>query len=721
MKGSKIRLSLVFILAIFMVIGLCGCGKSKNVSSNAMGRYIEEEVSVPDNVQSGNEQLTKMMQGTDNEIILFTYETKADVMKYHQYILQEDKWSEQDIQWAENETIQSQGIQQVKYGQDGKLYIAVNGIEDNKVVNQFFRVSGDKLERIELGEGKATSSDDDSSSTQLSIDDFVVLPDGKIAIQKLYCGDYNVYDSKGGEPLYSFKASAYGGIAANSKYIILLNDEREAITLIDAESGVEKCQIPLALDNNVTNYNYALYADEETAYMVTNSGLYSIGLNGTITTTLVQGASGNMSTPNIVKMNMYRAGETIYILYETENGNSLMKYNYHDNISSTPDKVFTVYSLEQNYMVQQACLKFQRQNPDIGIDYRIVKNVNSSLTMEDYIKSLNTEILVDDGADVIICDNLPAKDYMEKGVFMDISDIVLDNKDLYQNVLNDYEKDGKVYVVPMRFAPCIYVGESSIVNKLDSMEALMKAAESEDMLGTQLNVKQLFDIFYMQYYTELQDKDGLLIKDKFVEFLENLKKINHFDKDNETDNWEQSAVYMSILQGRSKLYFNRINSERSILFVNESLQDGANECVSAANKYTAHTIVGINNNSKNKDIAKDFIKLLLSEDIQKQANGYGVPINKKAFEDWSDKNTYNGYCGITDSETDFMFMAEEPVAKEVLSKYQPIVEGADTLIDYDSTIYDMIVNQLDDFFEENITAASLVDNVNAKASIYLKE
>ena len=81
-------------------------------------------------------------------------------------------------------------------------------------------------------------------------------------------------------------------------------------------------------------------------------------------------------------------------------------YTYNKEMPVSAENTLTVYSLKENKTVEQAISLFQTQNPDIRVDYSYAVGQYEKPNSDD-IRSLNTELLNGEGADVLILDRLP--------------------------------------------------------------------------------------------------------------------------------------------------------------------------------------------------------------------------------------------------------------------------------------------------------------------------
>ena len=68
--------------------------------------------------------------------------------------------------------------------------------------------------------------------------------------------------------------------------------------------------------------------------------------------------------------------------------------------------------------------RFQKQNPDIYVNYQIGLSGEDGVTASDALRMLNTEILAGDGPDVLMLDGISVDTYTEKGLLMDLTTVL---------------------------------------------------------------------------------------------------------------------------------------------------------------------------------------------------------------------------------------------------------------------------------------------------------
>lgn len=98
--------------------------------------------------------------------------------------------------------------------------------------------------------------------------------------------------------------------------------------------------------------------------------------------------------------------------------------NEKDKTDTGKNTVLKIYSLKENSMIRSSLAFFRREHTDISINYTVGYTGEDGFSVSDAIRKLNTEIMADEGPDIIVLDNLPVEEYISKGVLEPVTDIV---------------------------------------------------------------------------------------------------------------------------------------------------------------------------------------------------------------------------------------------------------------------------------------------------------
>ncbi|MED1597886.1 MULTISPECIES: ABC transporter substrate-binding protein [Bacillus] len=321
--------------------------------------------------------------------------------------------------------------------------------------------------------------------------------------------------------------------------------------------------------------------------------------------------------------------------------------------------IVEVSTLGDTKSLKQAEKLYEQKNPKIDIQIKGAFPEDGSKTeasktdetsAEKIISKVNTEFLSGKGSDVIVLDGLPADKYGKKGLLTDLSKMMEQDKSFdknqYFNSILDNSKTGeKLYGIPLYFWLSGLLGDDKAIQqsgvKVNDKEwtwseftSIGKELASK---GTHTHVigntppEQMLQFLVQDHYSKLVDKTSGQAKfqsDLFVQMLEDVKKM-----------YEQKIVTAdSVALGEA--YF----VPAPIMSVEEYFSFGYSLGITESKMYqkphiagqkkgvafTPNTTVGINAKSPVKKEAWDFLKFLMSDEVQSKGNAF--PINKALYE-----------------------------------------------------------------------------------------
>jgi ABC-type glycerol-3-phosphate transport system substrate-binding protein len=151
--------------------------------------------------------------------------------------------------------------------------------------------------------------------------------------------------------------------------------------------------------------------------------------------------------------------------------------------------------------------------------------------------------------------------------------------------------------------------------------------------------------------------------------------------------------------------------------------DGSGAVYASASEYAA-----INANCRDKAAALDFIKILLSKDIQKSMDShgnnnitFGLPVNIKAYEE--DRDYYMSdssvkYASVSDSQG---YITPLKVPTELAAQMDSMIAKAQVTEIIDTEVYSIVYDELDRFLNGKKSAEETAKTIDRKVSLYLNE
>lgn len=410
---------------------------------------------------------------------------------------------------------------------------------------------------------------------------------------------------------------------------------------------------------------YPFLGGDRTIYVAGDKGLYRHVIGGSMIEQVVDGSVSSLGTPSIDILAMTVNDKSEFLT--AYNDGKIVKFVYDATVSTVPNNKITVYSLNDDDVVRQAMSVYQAQYPDIYIEYQVGLD-EGGVTREDALKKLNTQLLSGSGPDVIMLDDINIETYAEKGVLMDLTDVVSEadkSEGLYMNLIKEIQTGNEIYAVPTEFCIPAIGGQKDLVDSVNDYKSLADAVEKareaypDTDIMSLYSAKDIMKRFIAVCAPAWKDRDGKLDTQKIEEFLEQSKRIYDLQMNGTPleiiTRSQQSASEDSGVTSKSYSKYSRgvrpnnyLTRQSPIVHGEIIGSHGYREMLSlqrvkgfedamfkplngqSANVYCPVSIAGINAATKNPDAAKQFVGVMLSETVL-EALEFGLPVNKKAM------------------------------------------------------------------------------------------
>lgn len=344
--------------------------------------------------------------------------------------------------------------------------------------------------------------------------------------------------------------------------------------------------------------------------------------------------------------------EVYYALFQNDQGQKLYQYAYNPELPLKPEKELTVYTLYDQATINQAATLFGKKHPDTMVSVHVACADTDDKEAETQRNRLMTSLAAGDGEDVIVLSGLDDNALAKKGVLMDLSDIVTpmeENGELLQAIV-DGEKaaDGKQQILPVRFALPLLLSKEKRASEMTDLAALAKAAEQTDgsLLGT-FTGEDLVETFAPYFMPDII-KDKQLDTEKLRTVLQELQTIaahsdlieKHKKGERASNEWDLPSAMQAALCQISG--FNDAMFDLAII----NLVKG--DYTSFENAYIPTVEIGVNANTKQADLAKEFAAFVMSREVQDGDFYDGFPVNKESLHMQVnlDRSNYAAYTTI---------------------------------------------------------------------------
>lgn len=723
---KKIKNLIVYICIIcFSLFLLSACSDSEdkvtkeNVSQAAMGRYIEKNI--------------EELNSEDGGILAYTVIRKDGIIDFYKYYVDEhlarvyssadgNNFEKRDAgSWYME--ILSMGdyyIEKIDYDGEGNAYVLIyeNNLDSN-IFNKIFKVTSDN----EIHEINMEWKETDIEDLKVYLTDMKVTSKGELLINQSLRGILHYTNE--GKYLGQYGSSSSDIYTLSDDYIYIFDLRQIKINVYNISTHEMTREIPL---DGLSSRLKLSPGKDGSIYITDRSGVYKIVKNGLILEKIIDGELTSLSIPSLHFSAICEGvnGE-FYIPYsDMEQNTSVAKYEFDDNMPTLPSIELTVYTLEENNTLRQTAGQLQNKNPDVKVNVKVGLDGDTSVTKTDAIKQLNGELLAGKGPDLILLDGLSVESYIEKGVLADLSDIVntyMKDEKLLSAVINTYANDGKYPVIPSKFhVPVIWIDEEykDYTKNLDTFIEFVQEKNDKPVFGY-FEPADLIKIFSYTCFPEWVNEGKEFNEQKLTKFLQNMKVLydnrgEFTENDRGAFTWAFDKVYgcNSLLKGYQSFVIENLAQNKR--------QGGIPLILpgQVENSFVPVNCIGVNNNSLNIDIAKEFVSLMLSEVVQKAQIYDGFPVNLDGLE--------YGSLGIGNESAYYIL---EDTGGEVLEGESPSREKLEVIKELcykvknpsvpDEVLIEIIIENSKEYFEGEIRVEDAIEKIKEKSKLYLSE
>ncbi len=762
---QRVTKMICFLLLAALITTLfagCGKGKSSPEDSNedptekeqikkeedkkgGSGRFLENEVKLPEGV-NGIMALNRLSDGS-----LVALGRNNNDKKYFLLTSKDfgEKWEQTVITGADENYIPQSAI-----APDGRAVLmayAVNGVVKGKLVNKKGKAKGFsfQLPRSKK-ENQVQQMSFDSTGNLFVLDGSSTLL--KVDLSSGTCSQ--AFDTKGTSISY-FHIAGDVLTAVHSDGVMLFDTKKGSQLESDGilDDLIKKNQRLRSKDTDRGSPMVFSEGTRENGLMYANeNGIFHITRGGSVAEQLVDGSLTTLSNGNIIFLNLQEFGDDHIILAVNDEGtDKILHYFYDKNAASVPKSELTVYALEESNVLRKVAASFRKTHPDVLVKLEFGLSGDDSVTLQDALSVLNTNILAKKGPDVLILDGMPYESYIEKGILADLSDTVaeIDQKEgIFPNMIESSKKNGKIYAMPARFLLPVLEGDEKALGAGGSLNALadyvsrIKKTSSGDIIPSNKGKRTLLrDLYYADSALWLTE-DGSLNRELLKEYLESAKKIY------DVDSGRKENDYMDKMAGDGTVSGTKIGTHSSVgLITGESkiafgsmagLYDLQQMCSTwkltkadyclmnqdRVKSYIPSLMAGVTV-GENTDLAKEFVKELLGKKAVSDSDGF--PVNKAAYDEicqekMDDPRVKDGFSisasGPGDEHYSFEFIN---LKQSDIDKMTEIIEGLEKPAMTNRVIQEFVLEQGEKYLKGDQSLEEAVEAVMKKVNLYLAE
>lgn len=722
-------------------------GDGGDAAGNAKGRFIETELALPEAVST----LIGVRMCDDGSIVMLGYdENRASLYR--------ECSKDQGESWEEAS---------VDYGDGSYSQAAVNPADGSAALLGYFQSNAEAYIGLAAPDGsvkKLALTNMPAYEGGSGDDDTNMIVSAGYAGGKLFLVDLNgrIYevDTEGGtvsEVSQSLGADVFGVIPLKDTVALLT---KSGVRLMDAADGTllsEDTVLTDALGVMVNGNDSAIFGvmltmgeSTEEIYFVNHDGIFYHKQGGSTTEQLANGELMSIGDTSTAFRDLMRFDDEHFLVFSVDSlGNErCYGYAYDKDAPVVPEKQISVYALEDSQILQQAVSMFRKQNQDVFVKKTIGMSGDDSVTAEDAIKTLNTQIMAGNGPDVLVLDGLPADSYMEKGILCDIADIVADADSadgLFTNITDAYKKDGAAYQVPLRFYCTVAEKDEGIgqvggapeklaetVKALKDGDAPVFYAQCAEML-----LYTLYDVYSASWKSEAGiDEQALRSTLEVAKTLYELDGYEEKEREPHSyygDVWglyQNQTLYGTVDTGsswrimdRAKLSLGTLSSVHFVqdLYGIENAKPGSFEllCGEGQKTFVPLVCMGLTEAAKDNELAKDFLRAALSAEGQAQMT-YGFSVNRKAYAAECENGKEYSIGGSGPDGIQFGYEVKK-LSGEQKQALTEMLESLETPIWNDRVVMDLVIGEGAGYLRGEKSLEDAVGAIVQKVRLYVSE
>lgn len=423
----------------------------------------------------------------------------------------------------------------------------------------------------------------------------------------------------------------------------------------------------------------------------------------------------------------------LYALFmgEEEQGTAIMQYVYDPEYTMGEEKTLTVYTIYPCSVVKQAAALFQKSHPEVQVivetELTYDDMYGGTVDLDSIYSSLNAEILAGNAADVLILDGLKTESFIEKGLLLDIDDVITpmeEKGELLSNITKNYRnEDGTRYHIPLRFAMNLLVGRDVEAGSIQDMKSMAEdfAGRQESMLGARTVEDLVYE--FAPYFTDEIIREKQLDKEALKRYLEYLKVIadNCGIVDNYGENYRAEGIW-EIASTVYAAFYEAGGFNQSMLPVSAAkLVNGSLACFE--NAYIPEFEIGIYSQTKEEELAKEFLEFALSTQVQDTDFYDGFPINTVSLENQvkKDRSDAEAYTTIVLEDGQSIGFEIRDFDDTQSAELMEMCKKLDRKVVEDKEVNEKLVDSVAGYLDGSRTLDETVDRVEAGLRMYLAE
>ena len=421
--------------------------------------------------------------------------------------------------------------------------------------------------------------------------------------------------------------------------------------------------------------------------------------------------------------------DRLYLAVNQENDSPRLLYYEKDNKENNAKSVLSIYTLRKDEGVQKLADYYQKKNRDIQIKVVVGLKEDDNKKLDDAIKKLNTSILGGDGPDIVFLDGLNVNTYLKNNMLLQLDSEIgeIASKDNFKHIIQSYSQEGEIHAVPVRFGVPIVLSKYRDIIDAKNGDVFLSCIQKHDIKVDEYTFSN--DVrFYYQVFLENNIEMQQLKKSKVQNFIESIKLLYDVTENHENARLshlalppQQTGESMNYLLDSSDLALDYILDGHDLQMLQQlnSAEYGiiSNEKGAC---YMPRLIVGINANTKQKEVSEDFIAYILSEDGQKiTGETMGLPVNKMCLSEiLKSLQAEPSEIGNDSTSKVFQFSA---LSEAEINNFIEKIQGVSQQTNNNCTVMNIFMEYTEKYLNGEISEKKAIREIVNRLELYTNE
>ena len=421
----------------------------------------------------------------------------------------------------------------------------------------------------------------------------------------------------------------------------------------------------------------------------------------------------------------------------------------NENTSPNGQKI-SIYYMDYDMSIKYAIKVFKDKYKNVQVDERCFPFDS----YQQYNTTISAEIMSGNGPDVVLF--RPStfnsiRKVMDSRAFLPLNQLMEKDKEFnkeeyFPNILDAGKINGQYLFIPRNSLLNILATTKKTLDKYgispdkmewswDSYIELVNRKKLSNVIAPSLTFSQFLNNSWSDYI-DYDNKTSNFNTDKFKKVLEKYKKV--WNASNKNEIYDKYTDGQSVIKANEAVMINQKTGQPADIWTSNSIFKAvlgeemillpfpSYEGNKVISYNTISDCVAINSKCKDSDVAFNFIKILVSKDVQNGRNnsGSGIPINKEAYMDdikfYSSSSgkdrTFSSYNGVTKKE-----YTSVPISETVRKQYEDMVAKMGGPVFWDYQISKILTDEVSQYVNGKKSVDQTAKVISDKVNLILNE